>query len=140
MSIEQTLERIAVALEKIAEVRENLLIMTSPAADPAVKKPGRPAKAVAPVGAPVVTPPPPEALPDPFAEGAPAAAISFEQLTDLLKKHSKTFGVKTTIALMVKHGADATTYKMSTIPTASYQALFTEATADLEKVPGGKTA
>lgn len=60
--------------------------------------------------------------------------ITFEKLSDLLKKHAATLGTKTTIALIQKHGADAVTPKLNTIPTANYKSCFDEATKDLTKV------
>lgn len=74
-----------------------------------------------------------EAEVDPFA-GAAEAEITFESLSDVLKTHAKALGTKTTIALIVKHGADAVVPKINTIPTANYKACFDEATADLKKV------
>lgn len=121
MSLEQTLERIAVALEKI-EARYSGILPTAPR-ETKVKK----ETAAAPVA--VVEP-----ESNPFETDAAAeTAISFDALSVLLKDHSVKLGVKPTIALIIKHGADRTTPKLNTIPEGSFKACWDEATADLLK-------
>ena len=135
MSLEQQLERVAVALEDIANSIRTVQNRPTVASEP-VKKPGRPAKVAAPAAPEAPVPPAAEAevLPeDPFSEGEQLKAVTYDELKEILKTHSKTFGVKVTVALMIKHGADKTTQKMTSIPMASYTALAMEAEAELAK-------
>lgn len=122
MSIETDLGRIATSLEIIVKH------LTTDKAAPA-REPAQPAAAKKTAAKPVPTPEPEV---DPFAE--PQAEISLDTLSDLLKKHAKALGTKTTIALILKHGADKVTPKINTIPTANYAACFAEAEGDLKKV------
>ena len=130
MSIEQTLERIAVALEKQNELTAAIVQGKAAVAAPvpaAVKE--TKVKKDAPA------PPVAEPEQDPFS-GGEEAAVTFETLTELLKAHAKSLGTKLTVALIIKHGADRTTPKMNTIPEANFKACFDEATLDLKKVAG----
>ena len=144
MSIEQDLNRIATALEEMVKLCQ-LNVRTSanqaaptPEPAPVVKEKKEKAAKPAPVneapkGAPVVEQ---DANPfEPAAEGPLGKPeISFEELSTLLKKHSVELGTKVTIALIVKHGADRATPKLNTIPKASYQACYEEASNDLKKI------
>lgn len=106
MSIEQMLERIAAALEKIAVNGAGII------ASPDVK-PAKAAKTTA-AAAPVA-----------------ASKITKDQLFDKLKEHGAAFGLKSTKALMVKHGADATNTTTASVPLGSYEALFGAAQTEL---------
>lgn len=131
MSIEQTLERIAVALEKIVALKPSDLGAPRTASEvqaiaPAVKK-GK-GVAPAPVAAPVIEV-------DPFAAPGEAAVpeVTFPMLSEKLQLHAKMYGTPTTIELIKKHGADKAQPKMSSIPTANYAACLAEVEADLAK-------
>lgn len=128
MSLESDLNRIATALEEIVKGLKNGVSQTIAA--PVAMKEAKPKAAKA---EPVV------AEQDPFAPadevGAPV--VSFDVLSTLLKQHSIKFGTKVTIALMIKHGANASTPKLNTIPEGSYQACYDEACADLKKLNAG---
>lgn len=137
MSIEQTLERIAVALEKIAAqgspvvaapaVRTTAVVIAeAPPAAAKIKK-DKPATTTAPVSAPVLT-----SDEDPFAQpGAPE--VTFETLTERLTLHAKTFGTPLTIPIMKKHGANEAKPRMDSIPQGNWKALIDEVNADLAK-------
>lgn len=133
MSIETDLGRIATALEAMVKIQEKAygLATADKQPAPAVVVPTA-KKASAAKAAPAAAPAEPEV--DPFNQEAAAEEVSFETLSALLKQHSVKLGVKTTIALILKHGADKVTPKLNTIPTANFKACFDEATADLKKL------
>lgn len=122
MSIENTLERIAVALEAIAQggapANLNAPAKPTPAAAPAP----RAAKA-APAAA------------EPVAPVADAKVYTQAEVLETLKTLAdiEDFGSAETIALMVKHGANKETPAVRTIPAANYGALMLEATGLLKK-------
>lgn len=127
----EVLTRIAVAAEKIA-AQGNGSAQAVPEA--VVAKPAtrttkvQPVKQVTAVAEPEV---------DPFAQEVEQdveQGVSFDSLTELLKTHAKQLGTKTTVALIVKHGANRLIPKMNTIPEANYKACYDEATADLKKL------
>lgn len=129
MSIEVELGRIATALEKQNALTEALVGKPASAA-PVVAAPNTEKKA--PKNAPVVAA---EVKVDPFADAeAPKDELTIDILKDLLTTHAKAFGTKVTVELIKKHGADAATPKITTIPQANWKACFDEATADLKKV------
>ena len=137
MSIEQTLERIATALETIAKACDKAPA-AAPTAAPAAAKPATTKAAkpttgmTAPAATPVVAPQPEH---DPFAQEAevPVPTITIQQLEESLRHHAKAFGTPTTLALMVKHGADRAKTTIKSIPTVGYQPLNDEIEADLKK-------
>lgn len=131
--LEEQLKRIADALEKQNALTESLIgnknqlpSLTSTVANgPKVEK-------KAPKAAPVVEKEPEPDVNSMFDESAPAG-ITQESLKETMTQHAHLFGAKTTIALMVVHGADKTTPKISTIPQANWQAAFDQATAEIKK-------
>lgn len=145
--IEQQLERIAAACEEtnrlLAKALGNISApsgATAVAAVAAAQAPAtttRAAKKSAGMDAPKNVPAP-EAQPehDPFAqENAEQPAITLKDLEEKLRKHAAAYGTATTLALMVKHGADHPKTTIKSVPTASYIALATEMDADLAKAP-----
>lgn len=145
--IEETLVRIAVALEKQNELVCMLAFKKAgpesgpfnQGADVPVETVKKTRKVAEPVK-PVVAEPVAEEI-DPFAaEPEPVAAskeVTFDMLSDFLRKHSVTFGTKTTMALMIKHGADKGTPKLNTIPEKSFNACYAEAQQDFDKLKKG---
>jgi len=130
MSIENSLERIAAALETIAANTGSPVLGATPVS---LEKKSEPIKVKAPKAAPVVAAP---AIEDPFAgeeEQPKAPAVSFEQMSETLKKHAKTFGSPVTIKLMKDHGADPKTPKLATIPEANFAKITAQAITELEK-------
>ena len=97
MSLEQVMERIAVALEKQNEMTSRLLenkpmspvATTAPVAPKVEKK--------APKAAPVITPEPVEVDPFESEAEAPGSSITIETLMAHLTEHAKKFGNKVTI-------------------------------------------
>lgn len=128
MSIEQNLERIAVALEQLVKSKCGTPV---PAVEPpVVTKKGLASKKEALAAAAPET----EEATDMFASETQAEPlVTLEKLSDTLKLHAKALGTKLTIALIKKHGADSTTPKINTIPTANWFVCFAEAEADLKK-------
>lgn len=128
MSLEITLERIAVALEAIAKAKSgNPLPVLAPVKD----KKAKPAPEVQ--NAPAEQQAAPES--DPFAQesGGQPSTITLGELTDLLRSHAKKLGNPVTIALVKKHGADPVMPKITGIPEGNYQACYDEAMKDLKK-------
>lgn len=143
MSIEQTLERIAVALEKM-EARYAGVLDAAPLVSAVVpatvikeKKTTKAAPQAAPVNAPVIQPEA-DSFTLPGAEEvvplAKDSTITLDDLKDKLTAHAKAFGTKVTVELIKKHGADAVVPKIATIPTANYAACMTEVESDLKKL------
>lgn len=130
MSIEIDLNRIATALEQMLLRMPVASVSTVPAAVPV--KEAKKSKETAP--APVAVA---EAEVDPFSHDAEVVP-TFDELSTLLKEHSIKLGTKVTIALIKKHGANAVTPKLNTIPEANFKACYDEATADLKKLEGKK--
>lgn len=129
MSIESLLERIAVALEKIAATADVITVEETPVVEPAPKaKKAKKDDAVNPM----------EVLEnlDKKVEEAvePQVTITVEALTLKLREHANTIGAQFTQAIMLKHGANKNTPKISTIPLANYEACYKEAEAELKKV------
>lgn len=131
MSIEQTLERIAVAVEKIAAGRgepsvtiASVTQTTIPAVPIKIKK-----------EKPMAVPAEKSEfdLPSGNADTTNEIPITFDQLKDRLTAHATNFGTKVTLPIMVRHGADAITPKMNTIPEANWKACLAEINADLKK-------
>lgn len=127
MSIEQNLERIAVALEEIAAQGRTAttaiaaIVKTTKASKPVTTaEKGRPETETSDEV-------------DPFAAPEAEPLVTLEKLSDTLKLHAKALGTKVTIALIKKHGADSTTPKINTIPAANWFVCFAEAEADLKK-------
>ena len=114
MSIEQSLERIASALEQIAAGKT----AGCDAPPPAPRKAGRPPKVEAPA-APAV-----EA--DPLADEPAAPAVSQEEVHKALRAYMDKNGIDKTKALMIKHGAAAAKPVLTSIPVANYGALMAE--------------
>lgn len=132
--LETVLERIAVALEKQNAMTEQLLagkasVVQAPPAQVVVPK----KETKAPKAAPVVQIAPVVEV-DPFSNDTEPSAITLDSLMAHLTTHAKAFGNKTTIDLIKKHGADAATPKIKTIPEANWQACWDEVTADLNKI------
>lgn len=77
---------------------------------------------------------------DPFSqdEKPKEDVLTLDKLKELLTIHAKKLGTKTTIALIIKHGADPATPKINTIPETNFQKCFDEATLDLKKVEKNK--
>ena len=122
MSIEQSLERIAVALELIANRYEgNVPPKAVPEVDLDKPKRGRPAKEPAPAVPAVEI--------DPLT-GEPVkpelAAITLDQVRDALRAHMKTNGIEKTKALMIKFGAPVANPVVTGIPVTNYAALLKE--------------
>ncbi len=141
MSLEIDLGRIANALEQMVKLMQNENGVTKinySISAPKDANQGAPAIAKEKKSAPKTEAPVVEA--DPFAEQPVAsdAVITLDQLTEVLKQHAKALGTKITIALIIKHGADKTTPKINTIPTANFKACFDEANKDLVKLGGKK--
>ena len=135
--LETVLERIAVALEKQNEMTAQLLMNKPAGAVPVVATPPAAAPKVekkAPKAAPVITPEPVEVDPFESEAEAPGSSITIESLMAHLTEHAKKFGNKVTIDLIKRHGADAVTPKIKTIPEANWKACWDEAAADLAKV------
>ena len=105
--LEQILERIAIALERLAGAAENI-----PA--PEKVKPGRPAKVAA---APVVEE-------DPLAETP--SAFTQDQVRDALRAFMKVQGKEPTMAVMIKYGADKVKPLLPQIKAENYAALMKE--------------
>ncbi len=128
MALEQEIQKLIIAVETLTKTMQG-------GVNPLPKE-TKTTKAVKEKEAPMTVAEPEV---DPFSQDeAPAPAVTFESLTDLLKVHAKKLGTKLTVALIIKHGADRTTPKMNTIPEANFQACWDEATADLKKVEGKK--
>ena len=106
MAIEETLERIAIAVETIAKFQGEILDKMSEA------KPGKKAK---------------EAEVDPLAD-APAE-FTQEQVKEALQVYMKKSGIEKTKELMIKYGADKAKPTLPTIPVAKYAEIM----AALEK-------
>lgn len=132
MSLEQSLERIAIALEKIAgkstPTTTTVVNMASdtPTAKPEVLEAAKPAaKAKATPAAKTVTPESLAAGPvAPAAKPAEAKPThTLADVLDLLKKAAVKHGAPKIKQLMIDHGADAKMPKVETIPAANYPAL-----------------
>ena len=108
MSIEESLSRIALALETI--------VAKGPGEPPPseAKPRGRPKAAPAPV-----------VEEDPLGDG-PAVAVTQDQLHAALKGFMDKNGIDKTKALMIKHGANAAKPVLTSIPAANYAALMAE--------------
>ena len=104
MAIEQSLERIAVALEKIAE--GSVTAVPEPA-----KKPGRPAKTAEPAPAEDLL-------------GVDVKPVTQEEVHAALKAFMTKYGIEKTKVLMIKNGADQAKPVISSIPRANYAALM----------------
>ena len=109
MSIEQSLERIATALESIVAKGPS-----EPPPPSEAKPRGRPKAAPAPV-----------VEEDPLGDG-PAVAVTQDQLHAALKGFMDKNGIDKTKALMIKHGAAAQKPVLTSIPAANYAALMAE--------------
>lgn len=139
MSLEQSLERIAIALEKIANPVTTVNTVTEvripEPSTAAVAKPAPTAKPAAKVetlkpiskgpAAKTVTP---ESLVDDGSIEPPKPAPAkpthtLADVLDLLKKAAVKHGAPKIKQLMIDHGADKTTPKVETIPATNYPAL-----------------
>jgi hypothetical protein len=124
MSLENDLKRIADALEVIASTLTSQKdvsvkkVEEVPEVEPVKAEPKKEKKAK---------------KEEPVVEEV-KVVVNKDAVEGLLRKHAQILGAKTTIALMIKHGADKTTPKIATIPEANYAAVIEEATADLNKV------
>jgi hypothetical protein len=122
MSIEQSLERIANALE--ASMAKDGMA-ARPLAETESDKPkrGRPAKAPETATAPVEIDP---LTGEPIQPVLAAAAITLDQVRDALRAHMKTNGIEKTKALMIKFGAPVANPVVTGIPVTNYAALLKE--------------
>lgn len=140
--IEQTLERIATALEKIATNGGGNLQNTNSVNHKVTEMPVKATKtaktATAPVGAPVVVSEVESVENDPFADAQIGATVTIDMVKDVLAKHARAFGTQQTIDLIKRHGADAVTPKIAGIPAKNFAACIAEAEKDLAKLPGAK--
>lgn len=111
MSIENTLERIATALEKIAAGKGSsqpdvgLVALEEP-----VKKTATKVKKDAPPAAAATTAAPVE--------------ITKAQVEEVLKKYASKKGIPSTKELIVKHGANKETPTIASIPVGNYQEVI----------------
>jgi len=125
MSLENDLKRIADALEVIASTLTSQKdvsvkkVEEVPEVEPVKAEPKKEKKAK---------------KEEPVVVEEVRVVVNKDAVEGLLRKHAQILGAKTTIALMIKHGADKTTPKIATIPEANYAAVIEEATADLNKV------
>lgn len=122
MSIEIQLERIANALETLVGMKD--------VAAPAIETPKAEvakAKVTVPKGAPVIKKAE-TVMPEPVApvKTEVVSTITKELLTEALRNHASNGNAENTKALMIKHGANATTPKIDSIPVANYAALYAE--------------
>jgi len=132
MSIESLLERIAVALEKIAATADVITVEETPVVEPTPKaKKAKKDDAVNPME---VLENLDKKVEEVAAAPEPQPVITVEVLTVKLREHANTIGAQFTQAIMLKHGANKTTPKISTIPLANYVACYKEAEAELKKV------
>lgn len=113
MSIEQSLERIANALESLTKNQptNTVPVLEAPTPIQEPKKQGRPSK----------TP----TAPDPIV----TPVYTQQQVFETLRKHAEKMLADKTKALMVKYGAK--TPKMAEIPVENYAALMAELENDL---------
>ena len=122
MSLEQTLERIAIALERGANASEEMLSILkeseAPVAAPKATK-VKQAKADAPT--PAETPVPEELQPTPTQK-----VYTTEEVLNALKTVSLKKDVTTAKGLMVKYGAKKEGPMMKDIPIAKYPSLMEE--------------
>ena len=109
MSIEESLSRIALALETI--------VAKGPGEPPPseAKPRGRPKATLTPV-----------VEEDPLGDGSAAVAVTQDQLHAALKGFMDKNGIDKTKALMIKHGANAAKPVLTSIPAANYAALMAE--------------
>lgn len=120
MSIENSLERIAVALEALVNLKNSpdrpVEKDVAPAgrAEPAPEAPKKATKAKAEKPVSVEEPVVSETLTD----------VSKAQIEDVLKKFAAKFGIPTTKALIVQFGADSGTPTIASIPTGRYVELY----------------
>ena len=114
MSIEQNVERIAVALENLVELTK--VAMAMPAEEGKKKKKTEAVAAVA------------TGIEDMLGDGAakPEEKITLDQVKDALRGHMTKNGAEVTKALMIKHGANAAKPVVTSIPEANYPALMKE--------------
>lgn len=123
MSIENTLERIAAALETIAGLKQGAApAIDTPKVDvsePIKKTTKKDAEKPSGVG----------------SAGKPGEEKEYTQaeVLDALKGHADEFDSESTIKLMVRHGADKETPAVRTIPSENYGALMADIKADLAK-------
>ena len=110
MSIEQNVERIAVALENLVELTK--VAMAMPAEEGKKKKKTEAVAAVA------------TGIEDMLGDAAPK--ITLDQVKDALRAHMTKNGAEVTKALMIKHGANAAKPVVTSIPEANYPALMKE--------------
>ena len=114
--LEQVLERIAIALERIAAVHAGQGALDT---DTTKKKPGRPPKE-APILPGIVDV-------DPLAVDAPAVkTFTVDEIRTALVAFKEKNGLDKTKALMIKYGADAAKPVITTIPAAEYAELMKE--------------
>ena len=113
MSIEQSLERIASALERLAGNAPVPEIQV----DAPTAKVGRPRKAAE--LAPAVEE-------DPLALAPAEKAVTTEEVRAALQAFMAKNGIEKTKALMIKHGANAAKPIITTIPEKNYAAVMVE--------------
>ena len=102
MSIEQSLERIAIALEKVVDGVGAL----TPIPEGKKKK---------------------EAIPaEDLGIGAEEKKITIDELRTALQGYKSVNGIDKTKALMIKHGANATKPVLTSIPEKNYAAIIQE--------------
>jgi hypothetical protein len=103
--LEQQLERIAIALEQIANNTGGVV------ETPDKKKPGRPAKTAEPAPAEDLL-------------GVDVKPVTQEEVHAALKAFMTKYGIEKTKALMIKNGADQAKPVISSIPLVNYAALM----------------
>lgn len=137
MSLEQTLERIAVALETIAVNTKpvgNPAPVAATQATPAAEPPKKTTKKAAPAAeAPVATTPDLADLEPPAPPTAPAV-VTEEMLRDALKRHVIKFGKDATGKVITKFGAKANAPLIADIDKTKYAQCVEALEADLKKV------
>lgn len=113
MSIEQSFERIAVALEEIASQGRGENVTVSLTVPPLANQQEAPKK---------------EKVKKPIAEKVEEKVaskdVTKEELTAALRKHATANGIPVTKALMIQHGANADTPTFDSLPTKNYAALY----------------
>ena len=117
MSLEQNVERIAVALETL------VVLAQASEAPKGTEAPEKKKK--------VKEPAPQAGIEDMLGDGAakPEEKVTLDQLKDVLRGHMAKNGTEKTKALMIKHGAAVAKPVISSIPEANYAALLKEASA-----------
>lgn len=147
MSIEQLLERIAVAVEQNNELLSVAMFpqkntsaqpvpaVAVPAPTTSAKRGRTPAVSSAAPAAAVVAPAAPVVAETMFDEPSGVAAqteVTYESLVAILRRHADAVGIDHTKALMIKYGADKTTPKVGAISKENWAICFETAEKDIE--------